>query len=87
SELSMDVHLLDRVVGMGADAKVEPLRKNEALMLNVNSCTTVGMVTHLSKKDVKCALKLPICAAKGDRVTISRRVENRFRLIGYGILQ
>ncbi|MBI4149477.1 hypothetical protein HY491_03440, partial [Candidatus Woesearchaeota archaeon] len=29
----------------------------------------------------------PVCAEKGSRVTISRRIGNRFRLIGYGILQ
>ncbi|MGM5488942.1 MAG: hypothetical protein ACQESG_08435, partial [Nanobdellota archaeon] len=32
-------------------------------------------------------LKLPICAQVGSRITISRRLGNRFRLIGYGIIQ
>jgi translation initiation factor 2 gamma subunit (eIF-2gamma) len=30
---------------------------------------------------------LPVCAAVGSRVTISRLIANRFRLIGYGILK
>jgi translation initiation factor 2 subunit 3 len=32
-------------------------------------------------------LKLPVCADVGARVTISRMVGNRFRLIGYGIIK
>jgi len=32
-------------------------------------------------------LKLPVCADKGARVTISRRIGNRFRLIGYGLIE
>jgi len=31
-------------------------------------------------------LKLPICADKGERVAISRRIGARWRLIGYGII-
>jgi len=40
----------------------------------------------LSKNKIKCKLKKPICAEKGSRITISRMVGNRFRLIGYGII-
>ncbi|HLP79892.1 MAG TPA: translation initiation factor IF-2 subunit gamma [Acidobacteriota bacterium] len=86
STLKLDVHLLDRVVGSVETAAVDPLRKMEPLMLNVNSATTVGVITELSKKEVVCTLKLPICADVGSRVTISRRIGNRFRLIGYGII-
>lgn len=85
-ELKLEVHLLDRVVGSKDDLLVEPLRKMEPLMLNVNSATTVGIISDLSKKNIVCKLKLPICASKGSRVTLSRRVQNRFRLIGYGII-
>ena len=57
---------------------------NEALMLNVNSAATVGMVIGLKKKKVICRLKIPVCAEINSRVTISRKIGNRFRLIGYG---
>ncbi len=87
NEIKLDVKLLQRVVGSGDDLTVEPLRHHEPLMLNVNSCTTVGIIQNLSKKEAKCSLKLPICASIGDRVTISRRIGNRFRLIGYGIIR
>jgi len=84
--LILDTTLLERVVGASDDKKVDPIKQGEALMLNVNAAATVGVVTSVSKNNVSCKLKLPVCADKGSRVTISRRVGNRFRLIGYGII-
>lgn len=83
----LEVHLLERVVGTKDELLVEPLKKLEMLMLNVNSAATVGVVTELEKNHVHCKLKIPVCAPAGSRVTISRRVGNRFRLIGYGIIK
>ena len=84
NELILDVHLLQRVVGTKEELNVEPIKMSEPLMLNVNSAATVGMVIELRKNKIKCKLKLPVCADAGARVTISRRIGNRFRLIGYG---
>ncbi|MBI4452800.1 translation initiation factor IF-2 subunit gamma [Candidatus Woesearchaeota archaeon] len=84
NELVLDVHLLQRVVGTQEELNVEPIKMSEPLMLNVNSAATVGIVIELKKNKVRCKLKLPVCADTGSRVTISRRIGNRFRLIGYG---
>ncbi len=84
--ITLKVHLLERIVGTKAEEKVEPIKLNEILMLNVNSAATVGFVKDLGKNSIKCDLKIPVCANKKGRVTISRRVGNRFRLIGYGII-
>ena len=86
NELILDVHLLQRVVGTKEELNVEPIKMTEPLMLNVNSAATVGFVVELKKNKIKCKLKLPVCADAGSRVTISRRIGNRFRLIGYGEL-
>lgn len=84
--LALKVQLLERVVGIKEETKVEPIKLNEALMLNVNSAATVGFVTELGRDTIKCNLKIPVSANKTDRITISRRVGNRFRLIGYGTI-
>ena len=84
NELILDVHLLQRVVGTKEELNVEPIKMTEPLMLNVNSAATVGIVIELKKNKIRCKLKLPVCADTGSRVTISRRIGNRFRLIGYG---
>jgi translation initiation factor 2 subunit 3 len=85
-ELNLEVHLLKRVVGVKEELDVDPVKINEVLMLNVNSAATVGVVSKLKKDMAVCKLKIPVCADNGSRVTISRRIGNRFRLIGYGVL-
>jgi translation initiation factor 2 subunit 3 len=87
SDLKLETHLLERVVGSKDKLVVEAIKPNETLMLNVNSAATVGFVTKLEKKQISCKLKLPVCAEIGSRVTISRMIGNRWRLIGYGIIK
>ena len=85
-DLRLKTVLLDRVVGSQVESKVESIKKNETLMLNVNAAATVGIVTDISKNEFKCRLRLPVCASLGDKVTISRRIGTRFRLIGFGTI-
>jgi len=83
-ELNLKQTLLERVVGSKDELLVEKIKMNEILMLNVNSTATVGTVMEIKKDSIKLKLKKPICASKNDRVTISRMVGARWRLIGYG---
>ncbi len=86
-ELKLRVNLLDKVVGTKRDILVERIKVNEVLMLNVNTSATIGIVYKINGNVCECKLKLPVCAEQGSRVTISRRIENRWRLIGYGIIE
>ncbi len=85
--LSLNTTLLERVVGAKEELEVKPIVKNEILMLNVNAAATVGVVTSSANNEVTLALKRSVCAEKGSRVTLSRRISGRFRLIGYGIIE
>lgn len=85
--VTMQVTLLDRVVGAEDEAAVEPIKIKEPLMLNVGTATTVGLVLKSANQVVEAALKLPVAVQAGDRIAISRRVGGRWRLIGYGILK
>ncbi len=82
STLQMKPQLLKRVVGSKEDLVVEPIKKLEPLMINVNSAVTVGIVTELKKDLVHVKLKIPVCCSKDDRLVISRMLGNRWRLIG-----
>jgi translation initiation factor 2 subunit 3 len=81
----METHLLDRVVGTKEERDVAPIKIKEPLMINCGTTTTIGVVTKV-KGNISVTLKLPVCADKGDRVALSRRVGARWRLIGYGII-
>ncbi len=85
--LNLEVKLLERVVGAKDELVVEPVKLNESLMLNVNSAATVGIVTSVKKGSVSCSLRIPVCAERGSRATISRLLGSRWRLIGYGIIK
>lgn len=83
----MEAYLLDRVVGTKEEREVAPIKLKEPLMINCGTSTTIGVVTSTKKNIVDVTLKLPVCANKGDRVALSRRVGARWRLIGYGIIK
>ncbi len=83
---SFSPHLLERVVGAKDKLVVDSIKLGEYLMLNVNAAATVGMVKELAKNKITCELKRPVAADKGNRVTLSRSIGQRWRLIGWGII-
>ena len=85
-EFTLKANLLERVVGEKELTKVQAIKLSEPLMLNVNSAATIGVVTQLKKDKIYIKLKIPVCCTKEDRITISRMVGNRWRLIGYGTI-
>ena len=89
TECTISVELMAAMVsgdGEGAD-KIYPLRNNEMLMVNVATSTSVGVVKGAEKGKATLHLRLPICADEGQRVSLSRRVGARWRLIGHGTIQ
>lgn len=86
SSFTMKTVLLDRVVGSAADLRVDGIKSSEPLMLSVGTATTVGIVKSARDGFADVVLKLPVCILPGQRVAISRRISNKWRLIGYGII-
>lgn len=87
-ELSLKVRLMDYVVGLEERTKVKSLAVGEQLMLNVWTAITLGVITSIGKGNVAIVkLARPVAVEKNTRVAVSRRIANRFRLIGFGIIQ
>jgi translation initiation factor 2 subunit 3 len=84
-DIAVEVHLFDTAVGTQDMAKVEPVKVKESLRLNIGTAATLGTVTN--SKDIKIEIKLrkPICLLPNSRVAISRRIADRWRLIGAGV--
>ncbi|HHF58632.1 MAG TPA: translation initiation factor IF-2 subunit gamma [Thermoplasmatales archaeon] len=85
--LQLEVHLLEKAVGTVDEKKVEPLKAQEPLMLTVGTATTVGITKEAYSDFASIDLKIPVCCFNGQKAAISRRVEGRWRLIGYGIIK
>jgi translation initiation factor 2 subunit 3 len=86
-ELALDLQLLDKMIsGSEDEGGIRPLQPNEMLMVNSATATSVGTVANIKGKKATLSLRLPICAKKGSRITLSRRVGSRWRLIGHGTI-
>ena len=82
--IDLSMCLLKRAVGTIDEKNVEPLKTNEPLMLTVGTATTVGIINELRPNWIRVKLKLPVCADQGQRIAVSRRIEGKWHLIGYG---
>jgi len=87
--VSISVNLMSHMVASDGESpeKIQPLRNNEMLMLNVATATSVGVTRNAEKGRTDLNLRLPICADKGQRISLSRRIGSRWRLIGYGTIE
>ena len=84
---NLSITLLKRVVGTIEEKSVEPIKTNEPLMLTIGTATTVGIVSEFHGEKIGVKLKLPVCAEEGQRIAISRRIDSRWHLIGYGEIE
>ena len=83
----LKINLLKRVVGTVDEKNVDPIKTNEPLMLTIGTATTVGIVSEFQGEKIGVKLKLPVCANEGQRIAISRRIDARWHLIGFGEIE
>jgi translation initiation factor 2 subunit 3 len=85
NEIEVSYYLLKRLLGVkGAETRVSGLRVEEKLMINVGSQSLAGTVVNVKKDTVRIEFAKPVCANLGEKIAMSRRVDNNFRLIGWG---
>ena len=84
-DVTIELNLFETAVGTQELVKVDPIKIKESLRLNIGTAATLGTVTHLKDHTVEIKLKKPVCMVSNNRVAISRRISDRWRLIGSGI--
>jgi translation initiation factor 2 subunit 3 len=84
-DIMIDVVLFDTAVGTAEMVKVEPLKPKESVRLNIGTAAASGYVTNVRDSKIEVKLKKPVCLMPRSRVAISRRIAERWRLIGSGI--
>ena len=87
--LEISYHLFRRYFGFKQENKeiINKIRKfhvKENLMLNVGSTSTIGRVVAVKDDLVKIKLSTPVCTDLNVKVSLSRRIEHHWRLIGWG---
>ena len=63
------------------------LKMGEPLVISAGTATSVGAIAKLKGSSVFLKLKRPICAEKKSKIALTRRLGQRWRLSGFGILK
>ncbi|HZX34378.1 MAG TPA: translation initiation factor IF-2 subunit gamma [archaeon] len=84
NSLNLDVTPLERLV----DKKIGELKVNEFVVLSIGTATVIGQVARQAAKNVfEFRLRSPAIVEKGQKVAISKREQNGWRLRAYGVAQ
>src|SRR5256712_795046 len=83
-KMTVEVNLLERVVGVPEELKVEGITTSEPPMVSVGTATTAGVGTAARDNRADIALKIPVVAEPGQRVAVSRRIGGERGVHGQG---
>ena len=78
--------LFDSTVGITDETKVLPIQKGESLRLNIGTAPILAKVTQVQSEQMEVEFRRPVCLFNKGNVAISRRIDDRWRLIGAGII-
>ncbi|CAK4076210.1 unnamed protein product [Aphanomyces euteiches] len=89
TRLEVNFFLLRRVLGLrrpdgSKGARIEKLAKGEMLMIHISAATCGGKILAVKSDAAKILVSQPVCTQEGDKIALSRRIEKRWRLIGWG---
>lgn len=82
----IEVSLFDSAVGDADETKVLPIQVGESLRLNVGTAPVLSKVEKVKSGIIEVQFRRPVCLFEKNNVAISRRIADRWRLIGAGIV-
>jgi translation initiation factor 2 subunit 3 len=85
-DAKLEVNLFDSAVGTVNDIKVMPIQAGESLRLNIGTAPVLAKVNKVKAEKIEVQFKRPVCLFDSSNVAISRKIEDRWRLIGAGIV-
>ena len=86
STAKIEINLFDTAVGSVDEIKVSSVQVGESLRLSVGTAPVLSKVTSVRGERVDVQFKRPVCLFEKGRVAISRRIQERWRLIGAGVI-
>jgi translation initiation factor 2 subunit 3 len=86
TDAKLEVNLFDSAVGTVNDIKVMPIQAGESLRLNIGTAPVLAKVSKVKAEKIEVQFKRPVCLFDSSNVAISRKIEDRWRLIGAGIV-
>jgi len=83
---NVEVNLFDSAVGTSDETKVNPIHMGESLRVNIGTAPILSKVTKVKSNNIVIEFKRPVCIFEGSTIAISRRIAERWRLIGAGVV-
>jgi len=85
-EANIQVSLFDSAVGTTDDIKVLPIQVGESLRVNIGTAPVLSKVIKVKSDKVGIQFRRPVCLFEGSNIALSRRIADRWRLIGAGVV-
>jgi len=82
----LEINLFDTAVGSADEIKVSSVQVGESLRLSVGTAPVLSKVTSVRGERIDVQFRRPVCLFEKGRVAISRRIQERWRLIGAGVV-
>jgi len=82
----IEVNLFDLAVGVTDETKVLPIQTGELLRLNIGTAPVLSKVEKSKDNTIEVQFRRPVCIFEDESVAISRRIADRWRLIGAGVV-
>jgi translation initiation factor 2 subunit 3 len=83
NKIKLEINFIERIL-KDLPANAKEIKVGDTLLINVGTARSIGIVKNKKKKEIEVDLMIPVCIYKEDRVVISKQIEGRWRLIGYG---
>ena len=83
--VTIDTQLFDTAVGTPELVKVDPIKMNEQLRLNIGTAAVLATTKSVRDSKVEVKFRRPVCVLEKSRIAISRKIVDRWRLIGAGV--
>ena len=82
----LEVNLFDTAVGSADEIKVSSIQVGESLRLSIGTAPLLSKVTSVRGEKIEVQFKRPVCLFEKGKVALSRRIAERWRLIGAGVV-
>jgi len=84
--VNIEVNLFDSAVGTTDETKVIPIQVGESLRVNIGTAPILSKVSKVKSNKIEIQFKRPVCVFERGNIAISRRIAERWRLIGAGVV-
>ncbi|EOB14321.1 Eukaryotic translation initiation factor 2 subunit gamma [Nosema bombycis CQ1] len=65
----------------------QKFKEDEHVLLNIGSTTTGSVIKKIEENILVFELIKPVCSDVGERIAISKKINNHWRLIGHGVIK